>query len=191
MTFEEYVLTAKDSEGKIIITVAEYYERYIKPLDNRFASSSYYGHSKVLCCWKDHTDINPSLGTMPDKFFKGVKLYNCMGCGAHGNVIRMHQRIQHEYHNRDITDNESRLELCKLFGVDAKAFEEMVDIGDQARFMERFRKTCDIKNMYTLRDYSSDLLSVRANSSLSLAERAHGVNIANIKYISTTKQLYD
>lgn len=190
MTLEEYVLTAKDSNGRIIINIADYYERYIKPLDSRFASSSYFSKSTVLCCWKDHTDINPSLGSIKHKFYNGVRLYHCLGCGATGTVIRMHQRIQKEYYNRDITETESCLELCQLFGVDATEYLKVKDIGDQTNLMDRFRRVEKYRGTYTIRDYQSELREIRFDSSLSSEEIAYKVNIANIKYISTKKQLY-
>ena len=190
MTLEEYVLTAKDKDGRIIINIADYYERFIKPLDSRFGKSSYFSKSTVLCCWKDHTDINPSLGSIKHKFYKGVRLYHCLGCGATGTVIRMHQRIQKEYYDRNITDTESCLELCKLFGVDATEYTKVQDIGDQSNIMDRFRRVENYKGIYTIRDYQEELMEVRLDSSLSSEERAYKVNIANIKYISTKKQLY-
>lgn len=190
MTLEEYVLTAKDENGRIIINIADYYERFIKPLDKRFQRSSYFSHSTVLCCWKDHNDINPSLGSINHKFYKGVKLYHCLGCGATGTVIRMHQRIQKEYYGRDITEKESCLELCKLFGVDASAYLKVEDIGDQTNIMDRFRRVQHFKNIYTISDYATELQSARLNSDASLNEIANRINTANIKYISTKKQLY-
>lgn len=190
MTLEEYVLTAKDADGRIIINIADYYERFIKPLDKRFQSSSYFSHSTVLCCWKDHNDINPSLGSINHKFYKGVKLYHCLGCGATGTVIRMHQRIQKEYYGRGITDKESCIELCKLFGVDSTAYLEVQDIGDQTNIMERFRRVQGYKGIYTIRDYSNEVRDARSNSSFSLQEIANKINIANVKYIATQKQLY-
>ena len=190
MTLEEYVLTAKDSEGKIIINIADYYDRYIMPLDNKFRKWSYHTHSTVLCCWKDHNDLNPSLGSINHKFYKGVKLYHCLGCGATGTVIRMHQRIQKEYYNRDITEKQSCIELCELFGVDAKAYLEVKDVGDQTNAMERLRRMNQFKHIYTIRDYTSDLKAAKCNNQDDLKSEASAVNTANIKYIATKKRLY-
>ena len=191
MTLEEYVLTAKDANGRIIINIADYYERYIKPLDKRFATSSYYKKQLVLCCWKDHNDINPSLGSMKHRFYKDVRLYHCLGCGATGSVIRMHQRIQKEYYDRTITEKESCLELCQLFGVDASAYKEVSeDDGEQANFMDRLRRLDKYKSVYTIKDYADELRSVRANSDISIGEKMRYIARANTKYIATQKKLY-
>lgn len=190
MNLEEYVLTVKDSNGRIIINIADYYERYIKPLDPKFAKSSYFSKSTVICCWKDHNDINPSLGSIKHKFYKGVRLYHCLGCGATGTVIRMHQRIQKEYYDRTIDETQACLELCELFGVDASEYVQVKDIGDQTNIMDRFRRVEQYKHIYTIRDYAFEIQKARSDTSLSVDELANKVNVANIKYIATKKQLY-
>ncbi len=190
MKLKEYVLTAKDSDGKIIINIVDYYEKFIKPLDQRFNISSWYSKNLVLCCWKDHADVNPSMGMIKHKFYKDVKIYHCLGCGATGDVIRMHQRIQKEYYNRNITENEACLELCKLFGVDASAYKTVVDAGDQQSLMERLQRVDKYASIYTIRDYANEIQDARTTCAEDRQRLAEQVNLANIKYIATSKQLY-
>lgn len=191
MTLEEFVLTYKKDDGTPLVTIAEYYERYIKPLDERFAKCSFYSSKLVLCCFKDHNDINPSLGTVNHRYLKGVRIYHCFGCGASGTVIRLHQRIQKEYYNRTLSETESALELCSLFGIDASKYSTLNYEGDQSGFVSRMNRLSSLANVYTIKEFSNDLLSVRQDAELSIEERASKVNSALIKYIATSKKLYN
>ena len=191
MKLKEYVLTARDSNGNIIMNIVDYYEKYIKPLDPRFNVSSWYTKNLVLCCWKDHHDVNPSMGMIKHKFYKDVKVYHCLGCGATGDVIRMHQRIQKEYYDRNITEQEACLELCDMFGVDAQAYKQEVDAGDQQTLMERMKRVSEYKSIYSIRDYADEIKAARVEAHDNKLELANRVNLANIKYIATQKQLYN
>lgn len=189
MTFEEFVLTYRDENDKIVINVADYYDNFVKPLDTRFK-----GHTltrpgdMVLCCFKDHNDINPSLGTMMDKKHKGVILYHCFGCGAVGSVIRMHQRIQKDYFNRVISVKDACIELCELFKVDYSDYFNTDMSSDNAEFYRREKKCLALATAYTIRDYEKDLAEARGIKNESVKIKA--INKANIKYIATSKKLY-
>lgn len=187
MTLEEYVLTYKDLDGNIVVSVADYYERYVKPLDSRYGNWSFSSGKLVLCCF--HGDINPSMGIIGHKYHKGVQVYHCFGCGASGNVIRMHQRIQKQYYGRTLTDDESALELCQLYGIDATKYKSISKDTDQSNFMRRMLRSQELENVYTLKEFSTDLREARAVSSIE--ERANKINSAIVKYTATTKHLFD
>lgn len=186
MKFEDYVLTYKNSDNEIVITVASYYEKYIKPLDTSF-TGSFYRDKLVLCCF--HNDVNPSLGQMNHKHLKGVKVYHCFGCGKSGDVIKLHIDIEKKYHNRIISTKESCMELCNLFGVDASGYLD-VEEGDQSAYVEKYKKSLNLKSLYTQKDYSEEVLNARSTSK-SQKEVAFKVGTANIKYIATKKKLID
>lgn len=190
MTLEEYVLTYKDSDGNIVVNIADYFERFIKPLDAKFANSSFHTHRTVICCFKDHDDINPSLGTINHRHLKGVKVYHCFGCGASGTVIRLHQRIQYDYYNRRITDKEAALELCDLYGIDASKYRDIKDAGSANGYLERSRRADELLDSYTLAEFKDDLMKVRTTDNLMLMERGKLINSAMIKMIATSKRLY-
>lgn len=189
MTLEEYVLTYKDSEGNIVVTIADYFERFIKPLDTKFANSSFYTHRTVICCFKDHDDINPSLGTINHRHLKGVKVYHCFGCGASGTVIRLHQRIQYEYFHRRLTDKDAALELCDLYGIDASQYRKIKDAGEANGYLERSRRADELLSAYTLAEFKDDLRAART-ADVMLMERGQLINSAMIKMIATSKRLY-
>lgn len=191
MTLEEFTLTYKDSDGNIVITIADYFERFVKPLSPKFANSSFHTSRTVICCFKDHDDINPSLGTTNHRHLKGVKVYHCFGCGRTGTVIRLHQLIQHEYHNRRLSDKEAALELCDLFGVDASKYREVKDAGAANGYLARMQRADEVLDEYTLAEFKDELRDIRARDGLMLVERGHLINSAMIKMIATSKRLYD
>lgn len=191
-SFEEFVMTYKttDSEGNesILVSIEDYHKRFIKPLDPRFQWDFYNGYKgKVLCWCKNHEDKNPSMGTVPHKHLKGVKLYHCLGCNATGTVVRLHQRIQQEYFGRTITDHESCMELCNLYGIDAKEYEKVET--DQEGYFERYRSIDDLKEEYTIKEYSSDILGARKAFAVSgnLNTLKRTIDSANVKMIATEK----
>jgi len=190
MTLEEYVLTYKDSDGNIVINIADYFERFIKPLDKKFENSSFHTHRTVICCFRDHDDNDPSLGTINHRHLKGVKVYHCFGCGKSGTVIRLHQRIQQEYHNRKLSDTESALELCDLFGVDASKYRSIANKSEKSGYLERSRKADLFVYAYALPEFKDELQTART-AKVMLMERAKMINSAIVKMTATSKKLYD
>ena len=191
MTLEEYVLTYKDAEGNIVVNIADYFERFIKPLDAKFANSSFHTHRTVICCFKDHDDINPSLGTINHRHLKGVKVYHCFGCGKSGTVIRLHQLIQYDYYGRRITDKEAALELCDLYRINATKYRDIKDAGAANGYLDRMRRADEVLDSYTLVEFKDELKRVRTKEGLLLMEKSQLINSAMIKMIATSKKLYD
>ena len=182
MTLEELVLSS--------VSIADYHSDYVKTLDTkRFGDGDLHVSKTVICPF--HSDTDPSLGLINDKFHKGVKLYHCFGCGASGDVIRMYQRIQKQYIGRSITKSEAVRELCSLYNLDTSKVVEIDEDDNQAGYMKRRLALRNIGNAYTIRDYQRDLLNVRKMIDATLEQKAMRVNSANIKYIVTSKGLLD
>lgn len=190
MTLQEYVLTYKDEKGDIVISVEAYYDRYVKILDKKFENGSLYVNKTVLCCFKSHGDTDPSFGIMNHRSYKGVKLYHCFGCNATGDVIRLHQRIQKDYYNRGLTDTEACRELCKMFGVAIPTVTNLEQEYERS-YDRNMKKVLSSMHVYTLKEYSREILSVRQDKNLSISEIAAKVNKSNIKYIASKKKLVD
>lgn len=193
-SLEEFVLTytvkCEDGSEKILVSIEDYYKRFIQPLDPRFSRYDFYNSykGKVLCCFKNHDDKNPSLGIIPHKHLKGVKVYHCLGCNATGDVIRLHQRIQKEYYGRSLSTRDSALELCKIYGIDASEYEKVET--DQEGYYERYASIDGLLEDYTIRDYSSDLINARRSFAVTGDVRmlASAVDSANVKMIATTNK---
>lgn len=190
MNLQEYVLTYRDANGDIVISVAAYYDRYVKILDKKFENGSLSINKLVLCCFKNHPDTDPSLGLMNNKNHKGVKLYHCFGCNATGDVIRLHQRIQKDYYSKTLSDSEACKELCKMFGVSVPTLDKL-EQDYESSYDRNNRKVLSSLGAYTLKEYSREILAVRQNTDLSMSEIAAKVNKSNIKYISVKKKLVE
>lgn len=185
MTLVDYILTYK-VDDKIVCNLFDYYENYIKPLDKRFSNHSFYNSKLVLCWFKDHQDINPSMGWIRDRNHTGVKVCHCFGCGWTGNVIRLHQIIQKQYYNKTISERESCEELAKMFGIPLDGFE----VEEEDIIKRHFRKVGKIRNLqnrYSSYDFTSEIRMLRTEGVVDL----DSVNSECIKLIATNKMLYD
>lgn len=94
--------------GKIF-PLEKYFEMKIKPLNWKFRRRK---SQKIVCPF--HADERPSMGFIQNK--DGSEIFHCFGCGAKGDVVKMHQMIEKEYHNRSITREQSLRELSEMFG---------------------------------------------------------------------------
>lgn len=191
MDLREFVLTYKGEDGTPLVSIARYYEDYIKPLDIRFKDYSFDTHRTVICCFKDHEDVNPSLGTIPHRHLKGVRVFHCFGCGASGDVVRLHQRIQRDYFNKILSDKESALDLCRLYGINAVQYEDIIDTSDQSGYARRLQKVSRYSEAYTLRDFEDELMVVREHPEASLEDKVDFIGRAMIKQIAVKKGLVD
>ena len=188
MTLDDYILSYKENETDEVLTVDlfAYYENFIRPLDKRFEPYSFYDNKLVLCWFKDHEDVNPSMGYINDRFHKGQKLYHCFGCGKSGDVIRLNQIIESQYHNRDLSRKESCLDLAIKFNIPIDDYEELSDEDYEKRYLRFLRKFDALMNRYTVRDFSRALLQQRKSGKIDLNK----VNSECVKMIATIKQLY-
>ena len=184
MNLSDYVLSYEES-GKVVANLFDYYEYFIKPLSTKFSDQS-YDNKLVLCWFKDHADVNPSMGFISDKHHNGNKLYHCFGCGKTGDVVRLNQYIESVYHNNDLTEQESAVDLAKKFNIDISEFDELEDEDYELRFGRNIKKTEILKRRYTVADFSRNLLEQRKNG-VDLDK----VNFECVKMIATVKQLYN
>lgn len=189
------VLTQRNSNGDIKANIPEYYERYIKPLEPKYKDSVLTDSRKAICPLPDHNDTDPSFGLTNHKFYKGVKIYHCFGCGGTGTIIRLHQRIQHKYYNKNLTEDESALELAKIFDIDLSKVDDLSEDNDKIEggyYMRNSKALRNLEERYTIRDYQSELRGVRVmreTSNINTQEKM--INRAIIKMIATGKNLYD
>lgn len=162
-TIEDLVLNSvmKDEYGheELVVSLPEYYERYVKPLSDRFSNSSLLTSRTAICPF--HEDSDPSLGVYNGR-------YHCFGCAAQGlessgDVIRFHQRIEAKYKHREITRVESATELANMFGLDiSQATETLEGREDETGLLKKRLKLASVNKLnYTIRDYRADLMKVR------------------------------
>ena len=190
MTIQDYILDYKVN-GECVCNLFDYYERFIKPLDNQFKRYS-FGVSKLVLCWfKDHEDKNPSLGYIKDSRHKGQHLYHCFGCGKTGNVIRLHQIIEAQYHNKQLTEEEACKELANLFDIPLGEFDEYSEEDYEGRFRYKLIRVDKLSKQYTATDYKRELLEIRKsapNRQLTNKELSK-VNAECVKMIASNKYL--
>jgi hypothetical protein len=172
------------------VPIPVYYDHYIIPLDRkRFFRGGLTINSMTICPL--HKDSDPSFGLMKDKFNPKIMLYHCFGCGSVGDLVRLHQRIEYQYHNRDLSENETILDLAKIFPeID---LSEVVLIDESESFASFRRGLVAIEqsqSRYTLRDYQEDLKVVRRKQfHADPSEVARAVQSATLKYLVTEKDL--
>lgn len=162
-TIEDLVLnsTIKDEYGheELVVSLPEYYERYVRPLSGIFQNSSLISSRTAICPF--HQDSDPSLGVYNGR-------YHCFGCAAQGlessgDIIRFHQRIESKYKHREISRVESATELANMFGLDiSQATETLEGKEDETGLLRKRMKLSSVNKLnYTIRDYRADLMRVR------------------------------
>lgn len=188
MTLKDYILTY-ERDGKLVANLFDYYEMFIKPLDKRWEYQSYYTNNLVLCFFKDHADINPSMGYIAHRRLKGVKVCHCFGCGKTADVIRLNQIISSQYYGKELTEKESCLDLANKFDIPLEDFDELSDEDFGAQFERKMRLVDRLSARYTIRDFSSGLLAERKKAKDGVVD-LNRINSECVKMIATTKQLY-
>lgn len=183
MALKDYVLTYKTKDG-VVANLVDYYDKFIKNLDTRFSRYSYKSDGLVLCYFKDHNDINPSMGKIKSKKHKGVEVCHCFGCGRTADIVRLHQILSQQYYNKELTEKEACLDLCSMFSIPIDDYEE--DDDNTVEFYKKVLKIDTLLDNYTIRDFQSELLEIRKRG-----VDLNSLNSACIKMIATNKKLYD
>ena len=184
MTLTEYILTYTEND-KIVVNLFDYYDMVIRPLDDKFKPYSYYNNKLVLCFFKDHQDVNPSMGWINDRHLKGVKVCHCFGCGRTANVVRLHQIISSEYFDKELTEKESCLELAEMFKVPLDDFNFLEDEDYEAKYQSNLKRIDKLQNRYSMQEFRNSLLAIREQG-----VNLDKVNSECVKMIATIKQLY-
>lgn len=106
-----------------LFSMEEYYRDYIRPLGYKYRKRK---SGKIVCPF--HDDQQPSMGFIknPD----GSEIFHCFGCGAKGDILTLHQRIEREWHNRNISRKQALRELCNHFGY---SYEEIEQNAEQEK----------------------------------------------------------
>lgn len=189
-TIEDLVLNSvmKDEYGheELVVSLPEYYERYVKPLSDRFSNSSLLASRTAICPF--HEDSDPSLGVYNGR-------YHCFGCAAQGlessgDVIRFHQRIEAKYKHREITRVESATELANMFGLDiSQATETLEGREDETGLLKKRLKLASVNKLnYTIRDYRTDLMKVRTKQYQG-SDAIKAISTAQIKMTAVVNNL--
>ena len=172
-----------------VVTIADVYDKIVIPLDpKRFHLGGLSARRTVICPF--HTDNDPSLGLLKDKFKEGVFRYHCFGCGATGDVVRMFQRIYRLYLGKEMTEDECMQEMVKIFDID---ITKAIVIEESHPFAKLMRSRLSIKraeDRYTIRDYQRDLIEIRRKQhQVPMNEAIRGINSATLKMLVTEKDL--
>lgn len=179
MDITRQVVTAKDKDSKIIASVTDYYDRFVHKLDGKFAKHSFKKDKHVICPF--HEDTDPSMGLIKDKNDKQVEIFHCFGCGASGDVVRMHRRFSYISEGRNITLDDATHELAKIYGIEVD--EELAE--EQLRSLLGKREMDVERNLgiYNFRSHSANLMKVRmAQDEMSLDALAKNLDVVLNKW---------
>ena len=115
-----------EKNGERVVTVIDYYNRYIAPFSPSY-SRGYSGiGSKVVCPF--HEDLAPSMGVLEDSKNK-VQIFHCFGCGTKGTVITLHERFCKEHKGMELKSHVDYVKsLANMYGVelkDVQTYEEV------------------------------------------------------------------
>ena len=184
MTIDDYVLSLKNEEGEPLIDLLDYHNKYVRTLSKRLEPWSYYDNKLVLCWFKDHEDVNPSMGYITNK--RGIKLYHCFGCGKTGDVIRLHQYIESAYHSRNLNREEAAKDIASLYNIQIN--DKIADNLDEVerKYAEDLRKIKRLCTRYTDKEFARELMNKRVQKKLDLK----ALNSECIKLIATQNMLY-
>lgn len=173
------------------VDLVDYYEDYIRPMEEKFRPYSLVGNKLVLCCFHEHMDLNPSFGYYNKKENGHTyKLYHCFGCQRTGNVIKLHQLMQYQYYKKKLTEKEACLELATLYNINIDDFEEVSNDDYEKKYAKQLLRIDRIKNNYSRKSFAEELLNMRKSGKVYL-DGVGSLNNASVKLIATIKQLYD
>ena len=172
------------------INIVDYYNTRITKLDNKYRrgiSATETG----LCPF--HGDRDPSLGIMKDKTNKKIQLYHCFGCGAAGNVIKMHMHMLNKGYYRGsssiiqsngafYTYEEALEDLAKSEGIEYSevTLNNEQDINNE--FVKRRIEITKCMSKYTIRDLEREMLNIRLTG-ISNINRKIAINRSLVRYM--------
>jgi len=109
------------------ISVLEYYNKYIVPLNKKFLQMS---ESRVTSLCPFHKDTDPSF-----HYWKKKNIFHCFGCGVGGNVVRLHQLVRQTYYNENVDKQKAIETLAILWGIKLEdvSHEKVLNVFESAR----------------------------------------------------------
>ena len=170
------------------VSLEDYYDKCIAPRDKRFQRYNFRSNKTVLCFFKDHEDLNPSMGYIYHKSNHNIKLCHCFGCGKTANVVRLHQILSSQYDGKELTEKEACYDLALIFNLELD--EEAIALSEddyEGRFNANMKRALRLADHYTVQDFRLALRDIRSAETVDLNK----VNFECIKLIATNKQLYD
>lgn len=189
MKFTEYIMSyrglKRDGTEGVVANIADYYDMYVAPKDERYAEHSLNGENLVVCPL--HADVNPSMGLIRHKHIKGVQVFHCFGCHASGNIIRFHQRIESQFSHRELSEKDACMELAKMFDIPTEDFDELDDDDFEGNYIRTLKELDSMKNRYSVQDFSYACRDLRKEGVLQDLSR---LNSECVKLIATEKQMY-
>lgn len=157
MDIARQVVTKRNDNNEIIATVRDYYDRYVHPISSKFRTKSLTKDKLVICPF--HDDNDPSLGLIKDKQDREVEVFHCFGCGASGDIVRMHRRVEYLTKKRNITIEASAREVAEIYNItiDELALSEELDLALARRERDILREV----GSYDIRAHGHNLMKLR------------------------------
>jgi DNA primase len=138
-----------------LFPLEEYYQKKIKPMGGKFYRRK---SGKIVCPF--HEDEAPSMGFLHNK--DGSEIYHCFGCGAKGDVVKMHQQMELVYHDRRISRNEAIKELCTIFGKDFAEVQKELDLQEDKKLKDALTVHYKEDTTLTERDFTRKVFEGKA-----------------------------
>lgn len=87
--------------------------------------------------------------------------------------------------------DESALELCDMFGVDASTYKNSgEDERKKSKYVDKISRIMSAMKSYSLSEFKDEILPARRQD-ISLREKIGILNTATIKMAATKKKLYE
>lgn len=155
MDLRDALLTARDDEGKLKVTPRIYFDRYMQKDEVSFR------YNKLVIC-PFHSDTDASLGTFRHKTLVDVELYHCFGCGATGDVVKMHIETAKRA-GKHLSTLEAIKDLMELFEVELS--NTSFDLSYATFVKDMSRRLAGIeRGYYNIRDFQEDMDEITAMS---------------------------
>lgn len=165
-----------ENEQKLVdnITISQYYNDYIHPMDTQKYRKMVGEKPTSLCPFHDDTD--PSFHD-----WRAKKLYRCFGCGAVGTVIKMHQQVRRQYYKEILSNEEAMKSLARLYNIELVIDEKTGEIKQESSIEIAKRKLLN-------REYK--VVNPKDLSIMTISGFRHSNNqVKNMKGLSDEKKI--
>lgn len=176
MKYSDLVATSLD--------IREYYDTRIR-IYNPERYKEFKNQNLAVCPL--HNDTDPSMGIVYDKRLKSKQRYHCFGCGANGDIVKLHQEIEKRIHQKSLNYEDSAKDLAKLYNL---SFTEEEIKDSNLSYVEELNKSQKLTNTilenpthFSNRSYTkqfSKLLDLKSKGS-SIKSIQHNLDILNVK----------